>query len=83
MTTKVKMWGNSLSVRIPKHVSEELELREGSEVEVYIERQKVTIKPIKRTKKISLRELVSKITKKNRHGEAWEGMRGPVGREIW
>jgi antitoxin MazE len=83
MTTKIKMWGNSLGVRIPKHVSDELRLREGSEVQVALQGRIITVKPTKQEKHVSLRELVSKITKKNRHGEEWGSMKGPVGHEVW
>ena len=30
MTTYVKKWGNSLAVRIPKHLSDSMRLKEGS-----------------------------------------------------
>ena len=82
MTTKIKMWGNSLGVHIPKHVSEELCLRAGSEVQVSLKGKMVTIKPVQE-KKETLKDLVKGITKKNRHEEAWGNMGGPVGREIW
>jgi len=83
MTTKVKMWGNSLGVHIPKHVSEELSLREGSDVHVSVQDDQISIRPIKTKKKITLKERIAKITDKNKHGDAWEGWVGPVGREIW
>ena len=76
------MWGNSLGVRIPKHLSEELRLRAGSEVEVSLKGKVVTIKPV-REKKETLHDLVKGITKKNRHGEEWGNMDGPMGHEIW
>ena len=81
MITKVKMWGNSLGVRIPKHVSDELHLQEGSEVEVGLKNKIITVKPIKEARPVSLKELVSKITKKNRHEETDWGY--PVGKELW
>lgn len=84
MTTKIKMWGNSLGVRIPKYVSEELCLREGNDVQVSLQGKIITIKPIKLAKShkaISLKKLVSKITKHNRHGETDWGY--PVGKELW
>lgn len=83
MATKLKMWGNSLGVHIPKHVSDELGLREGSDVQVFLEGRTIAIKSVRRAKKVSLKQLVSTITRNNRHGEAWEGMRGPAGHEVW
>lgn len=32
---KVAKWGNSLAIRIPKDVAELLELKEGSDVEIF------------------------------------------------
>ena len=80
MTTKVKMWGNSLGVHIPKHVSEELRLRAGSEVQVSLKGKVVTIKPVQE-KKETLQDLVKGITKKNRHEETDWGY--PIGKELW
>lgn len=34
MTTKIRKWGNSLAVRLPKGVTVRLGLREGSRVEI-------------------------------------------------
>lgn len=83
MTAKIKMWGNSLSVRIPKYISDELKLREGSDVQVSVQDEQISIRPIKAKKKITLKERVAKITDKNVHEDAWKGWVGPVGREIW
>ena len=77
------MWGNSLGVHIPKHVSEELSLHEGSDVQVFVQDEQISIRPIKAKKKITLKERVAKITDENKHGDAWKGWVGPVGREIW
>lgn len=56
MTTKIKKWGNSYAVRLPKHEVERLSLQEGSSVVVKIE-------PVK--KKPTLDELVSRIDPNN------------------
>ena len=81
MVTKVKMWGNSLGVHIPKHVSEELRLTEGNDVQIVLDGKVITIKPIKKVKKETLHDLVKGITKKNRHEETDWGY--PVGNELW
>ncbi len=39
MVSKTKRWGNSLGIRIPKSVAEELGLKEEQEVVVEIERK--------------------------------------------
>ncbi len=72
MATKIRKWGNSYAVRIPKERVHELGMRDGSEV-------KIKIEPI--NKKPTLDELIAQITPKNRHKLIdW----GPdVGKEIW
>ncbi len=40
---KVAKWGNSLAIRIPKDVAEALELKEGSEVEIFAVTEKMGI----------------------------------------
>lgn len=71
MTTKIRKWGNSYAVRIPKERVHELGMRDGSEV-------KIKIEPIH--KRPTLDELIAQITPKNRHKLIdW----GPdVGKEI-
>lgn len=71
MTTKIRKWGNSAAVRIPKTVMKSRGFRYGSEVEV-------SLKPLR--KKYNIDELIAQITPKNRYPETdW----GPdVGNEI-
>ncbi|KKW09688.1 MAG: Transcriptional regulator/antitoxin, MazE [Parcubacteria group bacterium GW2011_GWB1_49_7] len=71
MTTKIRKWGNSAAVRIPKIAMRKGGFRYGSEVEI-------TLKPI--YNKYNLDELIASINPKNRHPETdW----GPdVGKEI-
>ena len=79
---RVQMWGNSLSVRIPKALAEELRLRPNSEVELSLESSKLVIRPVARSRPVyDLDELVSQITPENVHGETDWGP--PVGKEVW
>ena len=52
MTTKIRKWGNSYAVRIPKYVVDKSGLREGSTVEI----------DIKQIKKSCLNGPVAQIT---------------------
>jgi antitoxin MazE len=36
ISTKVQKWGNSLVVRIPKDVAEQLDMKQGSDIELRI-----------------------------------------------
>jgi len=82
MTTNssIKKWGNSLAIRIPSSVIQDLALSENSSVQITSNGVVATIQPKKR-KKVTLNELVAAITPDNIHNEADWGK--PVGKEIW
>ena len=79
MRTRVQKWGNSLAVRIPKPFAEGAGLRLSSEVEVSLEKGEVRLSPVRPRWK--LRQLLSKVTKRNLHTEVDSGP--AVGREAW
>jgi antitoxin MazE len=78
--SSVKKWGNSLAVRIPVVVIQDLGLTENSSVQIISDGVVATIQPNKR-KKPSLAELVTKITPQNCHKTVDWGE--PVGKEVW
>ena len=78
-TTQVSKWGNSLGLRLPKSVAREARLDDGDTVDVSVENGTIVIRPTR--PRYSLDELVSRITRKNRHDESDWG--GPVGDEVW
>lgn len=45
MKTNVAKWGNSLAVRLPRHVAEEMRLREGSSVDINVESGVLVLRP--------------------------------------
>jgi len=67
MRTKVWRWGNSLAVRIPKRLAEKAELRPSTEVEVFLEDGELRVAPVH--PRWDLNQLLSKVTKRNLHGE--------------
>ena len=78
--TQLGKWGHSLAVRIPKPVVESARLQEGDLLTVGMGHDgAVVIKPARR--KYTLKELVAKITRGNRHEETDWGE--PVGKETW
>jgi antitoxin MazE len=79
MRTRVRKWGNSLAVRIPKPFAEGAGLKQATEVEVSLEKGTLRFSAVR--PRWELRGLVSKVTTRNRHGEADFGK--PVGRESW
>ena len=80
METKIKKWGNSLAVRIPKDIVQKHLFQEGCSVVVESSKEGIVIKRVL-CHKPSLKEMVKKITKKNLHKEvSWGTSRG---KEIW
>jgi antitoxin MazE len=64
MNTKIQKWGNSLGVRIPKSISDELGLKEDFEVEIIQKVNSIEIKPLNKKnlkKKYNLDELLAGI----------------------
>ncbi len=59
MTTKLKRWGNSYGIRVPKSEAKRLGIKEGSPVKFNIE--------LVKKRKYTLEELVAQINPKNRH----------------
>jgi antitoxin MazE len=78
-TVRIAKWGNSLAVRIPKAVVEQVRLQEGDAVSIEVLDGHAELRRAERIP--TLEELVAQITPENRHGEIdW----GPaVGKEIW
>lgn len=80
MRSKIQLWGNSLALRIPKYIANQMQINNGSNVDVSMEEEKIIIKPIK-DKKESLEYYLSKINDDNIHAE--ENYGEPAGGEIW
>ncbi len=80
MRTRVRKWGNSLALRIPKPFAEEAGLGEGGEVEVSVTDGKLVAEPVRRPR-FTLRSLLSGVRPKLLHDA--EDFGRPVGREAW
>lgn len=79
MLAKVQKWGNSLAVRLPKALADEVDVQLDTPVEISVRDHEIVLRPI--VGKYHLDELLSQVTADNRHGET--PVNGPVGREIW
>ncbi len=79
MKTVVQKWGHSLALRIPKTMAEHIKVKEGAPVEIVENSGGLLIKPT--GAKPSLKELLSKVTPENLHGETKTGK--SVGKEVW
>ena len=81
MQTKIASWGNSLAVRLPKHIVLRLKLHAGSNVLVRTQKRSVIIEPVTEDVNLSLSDLVAEITPENIHENLLEDK--PQGQEIW
>jgi antitoxin MazE len=79
-TSSIRKWGNSLAIRIPAAVVQDLALTENSTVQIVSNGVVATLQPQKR-KQATLDELVAAITPQNLHQEIDWGC--PVGKEVW
>jgi antitoxin MazE len=79
LPVRVTRWGNSLAVRIPKHLAEQANITEGSEVELGVADGAVTVRP--KARSYTLQELLDQVTPENRHDEIDWGE--PRASEIW
>ena len=80
MQTKIKKWGNSLALRIPKLIALDANLKLNKFVDLSVDKGSIIIVPIDE-KEYSLEKLLKGVTKNNLHGEIGTGV--PVGKEIW
>jgi antitoxin MazE len=84
MKIEFAKWGNSLAVRIPAALAQEVGAREGKPAEITVENGALILKPVTRRKKrrrYTLEELLKGMTKQNVHPETEWGP--PRGKEVW
>jgi len=79
MKTTVQKWGNSLAIRIPRNITNETKVYEGSSVNIMVEDGNIILSPA--TREYSLQELLNKISDENIHSEVSTGE--AEGGEIW
>jgi antitoxin MazE len=79
MIFKIQKWGNSLAIRIPKLLAEEIHLCPGSKVDISMHDGHIVIEPIEED--LLLASLLESITDENLHKEQDFGKN--EGNEIW
>ena len=80
METRIQKWGNSLALRIPKPLADQLGLGDDSRVEVMLRDHELVIAPVVEPE-FTLEQLLAGIRPDNLHGEVDTGP--AVGREAW
>ena len=79
MEARVRKWGNSLGIRIPQSMAEDIGLSQDSVVSIEVKSGQLIVRPGSR--KYTLSELLDGISPENVHSETNWG--GPVGKEVW
>jgi antitoxin MazE len=80
MTSQIGQWGNSLALRIPKHILEALHLQINDAIDCTVEDGKLVITPIRALPELSLDDLLAEVVAPIEAAIDWGG---PVGNEIW
>jgi antitoxin MazE len=75
----VTKWGNSLAIRIPKNIAEQVNLKPGASIVIAIIDNNIVITP--KRQQYSLEELLEGASPEDFDGEYDWGE--PVGEEIW
>lgn len=79
MQLAIAKWGNSLALRLPRHVAQDANLTEGVPVELTVKDGTVVVTPVR--KKYKLDDLLAQMDENNRHPEIEWG--DPTGDEVW
>ncbi len=79
MKTKVQKWGNSLSVRLPKTVTQEMGLQVDDILEIEIDDHRLILEA-RKDQEYRLTNLMKEVTEDNLHTEISVG--APVGNET-
>jgi antitoxin MazE len=80
MRARIRKWGNSLALRIPKSIAAEAELEPNALVELSLVDGKLVVLRVAEPE-VTLEQLLAGITEQNLHREADTGP--AVGSEAW
>lgn len=78
MLTSVKKWGNSLGIRIPKSIADEVLINEGTNLRITINNGVIQLTKYENDKKLD--DLLSLINPENLHGEIYTA--DNIGKEL-
>lgn len=82
MLAKLKKWGNSQGIRVPKALLEQSEISIEEPVEISAKKGLITIKPASNVKgKYNLKDLIRELPDGYKPDEI--GWGNPTGREDW
>jgi antitoxin MazE len=78
--TRVRKWGNSLGLRIPRRFAVEAGVAAGSVVDLSVHQGELRVRAV-HPRRLSLTALLRNVTRRNLRG--WVKTKDRVGREIW
>ena len=81
MLAKVRKWGNSLALRLPKALADETGVHLESPVEITVRGRTIVIEPVREKESYDLDKLLAGVKPENLHEETDFG--SPVGKEAW
>ena len=79
MRSSIVKWGNSLALRLPKYLAADVNLAEGTPVELRVDGGSLVVTPSR--PKYRLEDLLARTGPEHRDDEIDFG--GPVGNETW
>jgi antitoxin MazE len=80
MKTQIGQWGNSLAVRIPKHIVNSLDLKANDPLEFSVENGKIVLEPVQALPELSLDDLLAEVTEPPEPEVDWGRA---MGNEVW
>jgi antitoxin MazE len=80
METRVQKWGNSLALRIPKPLADEMGVKDNAPVRIFLKDGQLVVTPVARPA-LKLADLLSLVTEANLHREVDTGPAS--GSEAW
>ena len=78
MHNHIAKWGNSLALRLPRHVAADVQLHEGTQVELRVEGKSLVVRPTRPKYKLS--ELLADVNKGRSEEFDWGKAEGE---ETW
>jgi antitoxin MazE len=77
MEISISSWGNSQGMRLPKSVLKELSLSIGDKLNLFVEKNQIILKPVKKEKiKFNISDLVKQMPKNYKPQEEFDNKTG-------
>jgi antitoxin MazE len=81
MATTIQKWGNSLGVRIPKNIAEDIGLNAGDDLSVSLKGRSILLSPNLKPKLLDLKKVMKNYKPETYHNEVDCGISS--GNEVW